>query len=163
MRTVLVIWLSYGSLWFYTNGFIPAICILCMYMYVLPNLILLGLHTPWILHGLYTFFTRTIRFTYISGCILAVCCFLMCVLLFYKHVCICQQWRNKDIQQNIIYQSYWYIDDQNLSKLNDDKTECFVITIHSITSHNLHKHRGLSYYTQGRATKESVSLIWLHI
>ena len=73
MRTVLVIWLLYGSPWFYTNDFIPALCILCMFMYVPPNLILHGLNTPRIIHGLYT--SRTIRFIYISGCILTLCCF----------------------------------------------------------------------------------------
>ena len=108
MRTVLVIWLSYGSLWFYTNYFIPELCILCMYMYVPPNLISHGLYTPRILHGLYI--SRTIRFIYISGCILALW-LKTCVLLFYEHVCICHQWRNKDIQQQKMLQfnSYFFV------------------------------------------------------
>ena len=67
MRTVLMVWLLYGGLWFYTNDFIPALCMLCMYMYVEPSLILHGLYTPRILHGLYT--PRTMRFIYISWCI----------------------------------------------------------------------------------------------
>ena len=55
------------------NDFKPALCILCMHMYVLPNLILHGLNTPRILHGLNT--SRTIRSLYISGYIFVLCCF----------------------------------------------------------------------------------------
>ena len=56
----------------------------CMCMCVAPSLILPGLYTPRILHGLYT--PWTIRFIYISGCILVSCCFCYCVLYCFIYM-----------------------------------------------------------------------------